>query len=92
LTISDIAKQCGISLRYLHETFRAEGVTVSEYLKNQRLQRARLMLESAGSDTTVTDVCFSCGFSNASQFSTAFRQAFSASPRDILRHPRYWGA
>jgi AraC-like DNA-binding protein len=92
LTISDVAKQCGISLRYLHEMFRADGVTVSEYLKNQRLQRAKLMLESAGIDTTVTEVCFSCGFSNASQFSTAFRQAFSVSPRDVLRSLRYWGA
>ena len=71
---------------------RADGVTVSEYLKTQRLQRAKLMLESAGSDTTVTEVCFSCGFSNPSHFSTAFRQAFSISPRDILRQTEYWGA
>jgi AraC-like DNA-binding protein len=92
LTISDVAKQCGISLRYLHEIFRDDGVTVSEYMKNQRLQRAKVMLESAGSDTTVTEVCFSCGFSNASHFSTAFRQAFSISPRDILRQTEYWGA
>jgi AraC-like DNA-binding protein len=92
LTISDVAKQCGISLRYLHEIFRADGVTVSEYLKNQRLQRAKVMLESGGGDTTVTEVCFNCGFSNASQFSTAFRRAFSVSPRDVLRHGGYWGA
>jgi AraC-like DNA-binding protein len=83
--ISDVAKECGISVRYLHELFRADGNTVSEYLKQQRLQLARHMLENAGSLTTVTDVCFSCGFSNAAQFSTAFRQAFSVSPRDVLR-------
>lgn len=84
-TISDLAQECGISLRYLHDLFRADGVTVSEYLKQQRLQRARQMLENADSATTVTDVCLSCGFSNASQFSTAFRQAFAVSPRDVLR-------
>jgi len=83
--IADVARDCGISLRYLHELFRADGITVSEYLKQQRLQRARHMLENASPATTVTEVCLSCGFSNASQFSTAFRQAFSVSPRDVLR-------
>jgi AraC-like DNA-binding protein len=92
LTIGDIAKQCGISIRYLHEIFRASGITVSDYLKQQRLLKARQMLESAGYDTTVTDVCFGCGFSNASQFSTAFRREFQVSPRDVLRRVKYWGA
>jgi AraC-like DNA-binding protein len=87
-----VAKQCGISLRYLHEIFRTEGMTVSEYLKQQRLVRARRMLENAGFDTTVTEVCFSCGFSNTSQFSTAFRRAFLMSPREVLRRLRYWDA
>jgi AraC-like DNA-binding protein len=92
LTIGDIAKQCCISVRYLHEIFRASGITVSEYLKQQRLLKARHMLESAGYNTTVTDVCFECGFSNASQFSTAFRREFQVSPRDVLRRVNYWRA
>ncbi len=92
LKIGDVARQCGISLRYLHEIFRTDGITVSDYVKTQRLQKARRMLETANSGTTVTEVCFQCGFSNPSQFSTAFRQAFSVSPRDVLRNPRYWGA
>ncbi len=83
--IGDVARDCGISLRYLHALFRSDGITVSGYLKRQRLQRARDMLENAGDAVTVTEVCFSCGFSNMSQFSTAFRQAFSVSPRDVLR-------
>lgn len=91
LTIASVAKQCGISLRYLHQIFRADGVTVSEYVKAQRLQKARQLLQTASDNTTVTEVCFRCGFSNPSQFSTAFRQAFSASPRDVLRNPQYWG-
>ena len=89
LTIAAVAKQCGISLRYLHEIFRDSGSTVSEYMKMQRLQSARRMLETAAQGTTVTDVCFRCGFSNPSQFSTAFRQAFSVSPREVLRKPHY---
>jgi AraC-like DNA-binding protein len=89
ITIKDIARRCGISLRYLHEIFHTRGTTVSEYIKTQRLQKARRMLETATTGTTVTEICFQCGFSNASQFSTAFRQAFAISPRDVLCSGRY---
>jgi AraC-like DNA-binding protein len=92
LTISDVARQCGISIGYLHEIFRADGNTVSDYIRTLRLQKSRQMLETAGSGTTVTDICFQCGFSNPSQFSTAFRRVFSVSPRDVLRNTRYRGA
>lgn len=83
LRIGDIARECGISIRYLHELFRGEGISVSEYLKRQRLQRARSLLESHGDSVSVTQVGLCCGFANASQFSTAFRLAFDLSPRDV---------
>lgn len=86
LRIADVARECGISLRYLHELFRSEGKTVSQYLKEQRLQRARYLLERADDSTTVTEISLSCGFSNVSQFCTAFRQAFAMTPRDAMRH------
>jgi AraC-like DNA-binding protein len=85
LKIEEVARECGISLRYLHELFSNDGNTVSQYLKQQRLQRARYLLDRAGEFTTVTDISLSCGFSNVSQFSTAFRQAFSVPPRDVMR-------
>lgn len=85
LSLSDIANECGLSLRYLHDLFRDDGRTVREYLQGQRLLSARRMLERVGGPATVTDVCLACGFSNPSQFSTAFRRAFGLSPRDVLR-------
>jgi len=87
LTLADIAKECGLSLRYLHDLFRDDGRTLRENIIYERLQRARRMLE-AGSPRTmkVTDVCFASGFSSLSFFSTAFRRTFSVSPVDVLRH------
>jgi AraC-like DNA-binding protein len=86
LTLDAIAAACSLSLNYVHKLFRDEGCTVSEYLKNERLQRARQMLESpAEFGTTVTQVSLACGFSNMSHFSTAFRRAFCLSPREVLR-------
>lgn len=86
LTLTAVAGQCGLSLRYLHTLFRDEACSAAEYLKQQRLQRAQRMLQEASpASTTVTEVALACGFSNPSQFSTAFRREFSISPKDILR-------
>ena len=86
LSLSDIASECGLSLRYLHDLFRDDGRTVREYLQLERLQAARALLErSPVGTTTVTDVCMMCGFSTPSQFSTAFKRAFGLSPRDVVR-------
>jgi AraC-like DNA-binding protein len=86
LSLSDIARECGLSLRYLHDLFRDDGRTAREYLQGERLKAARSMLErSTAGVSTVTDVCLACGFSTPSQFSTAFKRTFGLSPRDLLR-------
>jgi AraC-like DNA-binding protein len=86
LSLSGIAAQCGLSLRYLHDLFRDDGRTLREYLQGERLLMARRLLETRPvGAATITDVCFACGFANPSQFSTAFRRAFGLSPRDALR-------
>jgi AraC-like DNA-binding protein len=85
LTLEDIARGCDFSVRYLHVLFRNEGCTAREYLTEVRLQRARHLLETAGSASTVIDISLACGFVNSSHFSTAFRRAFGLSPRDVLR-------
>jgi AraC-like DNA-binding protein len=84
LALADVARECGLSLRYLHDLFRDDGRTASEFLRGERLQRARRMLESAPT-RLVTDVSMSCGFSSPSQFATAFRRAYGISPRDVKR-------
>jgi AraC-like DNA-binding protein len=84
LTPAEIANECGISLSYLHNLFRDDGRSVCEYLLMERLYKARLMLQCGGG-STVTDIAMACGFSNLSSFSTAFRAAFSVTPREVLR-------
>jgi AraC-like DNA-binding protein len=87
LTLVAVAAECGISLRYLHSLFRNEPWSAHEYLKLQRLGRARQLLNLADArSTTVTDVATACGYSNLSQFSTAFRHEFGISPKDALHH------
>jgi len=85
LTLTEVARECGLSLRYLHKLFRREGRSVNNYLMTERLQYARHLLQHAPASASVTDICFASGFSSASRFSTAIRQAFGVSPRDVLR-------
>jgi AraC-like DNA-binding protein len=85
LSLSDIARECALSLRYTHDLFRDDGRTMREYIQGERLQLARHLLETGDPcSTSITEVGFACGFSNASHFSTAFRRAFGVSPRDVL--------
>jgi AraC-like DNA-binding protein len=87
LTLVAVAAESGISLRYLHSLFRNEPWSAHQYLKLQRLGRARQLLNLADPRiTTVTDVATACGYSNLSQFSTAFRREFGISPKDTLHH------
>lgn len=83
LRLEDVARACGFSLSYLHKLFRDDGRTAREYVNEERLQKAHLLLRS-GRAISVTSVALECGFSNMSHFSTAFRAAFGISPRDVL--------
>jgi AraC-like DNA-binding protein len=86
LTLADIAHAAGFSLNYVHNLFRGERQTLYQYLKAERLQRAREQLQLAKSrGMTVTEVALRCGFSDSSYFSRSFKQAFGQSPRDVLR-------
>jgi len=86
LTLTEIARECGLSLRYLHDLFRDDGRTLSEYLQGERLKLAHSMLKSGEvRNGSITDIAMLCGFSNPSHFSTAFKRAFGASPRSIVR-------
>ena len=49
-----------------------------QYLIEQRLERAKLMLEKAGD--TVTEIALSCGFSSLSHFSSAFKRRWGVAP------------
>lgn len=89
LTLNDIAREAGLSLNYVHKLFKDDGRTMAEFLKAERLQRARRLLESPQAmATTVTDVSLACGFSNMAHFSTAFRRAFAIRPSDLLRRSK----
>lgn len=77
-----VASAAGISVRYLHALFRDEGTSVSQWLLNHRLERARVLLDDANRmSLPVADIAYAVGFKDATHFSHAFKRRFDMSPR-----------
>lgn len=83
LTLGNVALRSGISPRYVNLLFEFEGLTFSEFVLGQRLERAKRALanpRSAGQ--TISSIAFSAGFSDLSYFNRTFRRRFGMTPSD----------
>ncbi len=84
LTVSAIARRCGVTARTLETAFsRAIGETPGAYSLRLRLNAARrLVLDTA---EPMADIAARTGFSSASAFSRAFSRAFGTAPARMRR-------
>jgi AraC-like DNA-binding protein len=88
LSLAKIAKENGISLRYLHQLFRLMDMSASEWLRMRRLQRCYDLLTSSRHATqSITDIAYSMGFSSSSHFSNLFRAQYGLRPSDVRGTP-----
>jgi AraC-like DNA-binding protein len=87
LTVADLARHAGVSLRTLQESFRVQvGTTPTQYLRDRRLDRVRSALRAADpATTTVTDVAFAHGFTHLGRFATEYRTRHGEPPSHTLR-------
>ena len=84
LSLATIARQNGISLRYLHQLFRLTDMSVSGWLRLRRLQRCHDLLTSPrNANRSITEIAYSMGFSSSSHFSNLFRAQFHVRPSDV---------
>ncbi|PIE68941.1 MAG: hypothetical protein CSA21_05275 [Deltaproteobacteria bacterium] len=75
----EIAGQCGLSINRMNRGFKELfGRTIAQYLRDIRMEKARILL--AAGDSTVTDVCFQVGYSNLSHFAKLYRNYFGHTP------------
>jgi AraC-like DNA-binding protein len=78
--VAAIAEELKVSSRYLQRICEA-GASPGEQLRQFRLRKAAERLRSsAWQSRSVTDICFSCGFSSSSYFSTEFRRFYGVTP------------
>ena len=80
---ANVARQSGISVRYLHQILEQTGRTFSQHLLEQRLRRALAELQSPACRFRIADIASACGFSDISHFNRSFRRAFGDTPHGV---------
>ena len=84
-SIEDVTRQAGVSRRWLEYAFRDSlGETPYQYLRRQRLARARRLLVEEPK-TKIYKIAQCSGFSSAKQLAMTFQQDFGMSPREYRR-------
>jgi len=82
ISVESLAASFYINKYYLMHLFKEEtGYTIANYITNKRLLLARELMEK---QTSITEVCYACGFKNYSSFSRAYKKCFQNTPRSYL--------
>jgi len=81
LAVPDIADAVDMSPRYLQSVFQQRGMSVTGWIRERRLERARQALaDPIWADADILQVAVAHGFSGHSHFTRAFRAAYGETP------------
>lgn len=83
-----VADACGISTRYLHELLRDTNQTLGQRIRDQRLNACRNELKDLSNCKTIATIAYSHGFTDQAQFSRAFKNRYSQTPKDFRNQHR----
>jgi AraC-like DNA-binding protein len=79
VSLSDLARECGVSVAHFSRAFKlSTGLAPHRWQLNRRFQRARAML--VGTDLSLAEIALECGFTSQSHFSVSFAQHTGMSP------------
>src|SRR5262249_2386748 len=77
-----IARVLGVSTRYIQQLFEENGRTLWAEIMNERLKAARRSLADPTLDgSKISEIAYSCGFSDLSYFNRAYRQKYGETPK-----------
>jgi len=83
LSITTVAKGCGISPRYLSFLLKLHGKPFSALVWEKRMQMAgRWLASSRPSDISISEVAYKVGFKSSAHFSRMFKRVYNVSPRE----------
>ena len=85
VTLNDLARELGVSKYHLSRQFSERLHTnFRTYVNSLRVERAQQLLR--GTNASVTDICFDCGFESQRTFNRAFFQLTGAAPRQYRQY------
>jgi AraC-like DNA-binding protein len=78
-----VAREVGISKRYLQTLLAESGTTFVDNLNEVRLNRAcQLLSDSRRTGCRISEIAWQCGFKDSDYFTRLFRRKFGASPKE----------
>ncbi len=87
IRISDISVEVNMNPSYLETLFKKQtGMTVVEYINQQRILKAVSYLSST--DQSITDIGYLIGYNNRQHFSRVFRKMMGVSPGQYRKNVR----
>ena len=81
-----LARELGVSARFLQRVFAERGETVMKRVFAERIGRAgELLCAADAAHRSVTDIAFACGFSDSSHFGRVFAKQMAMTPTEWRR-------
>jgi AraC-like DNA-binding protein len=89
VSVGAIALRHQLTPRYIQVLFESEGMTLTEFVLNRRLARAKALLcDEVRVLDKIAAIAFDCGFGDLSYFNRAFRRRYGAAPSDVRAQAR----
>jgi AraC-like DNA-binding protein len=86
LTMSEIAEAAGTCLRSLQDAYKqTRGMTLSERIRNTRLERFRAELLDPDGPTSIADIAFAAGFGHLGRAAAVYRSHYGETPSQTFR-------
>ncbi|MEY9855773.1 AraC family transcriptional activator of tynA and feaB [Catenulispora sp. GAS73] len=89
LSAAMLARELNVSVRTLQRAFTAAGETVISYIRQRRLEEARLALTTPGVPLSVTELAAHWQFADSSHFIRTFKKQYG---RTLMEYARSVGA
>ena len=82
--VTELCGALGMSRTLLSRKLNAEvGVPASQFIRDYRLDIAKRLLQSRGSQRNIAEIAFSVGFNDPKYFTRCFTRKFGVSPSGV---------
>jgi AraC-like DNA-binding protein len=84
LSLGEVAARHRLSARYVGMLFESEGTSMTEFVREERLKRARsILLNPRFACRRIAEIAYEVGFNDLSYFNRSFRRRFGHSPSEV---------